>query len=90
MNTTVLTNSPAAPAFRSWIIAATMLPCIVSAQSNPAAESKWPDFELVNTHAKNIWVDDVGSGFRSDTESINLSLGGLYGFAKCGSHEAHR
>src|SRR6185436_7009517 len=76
-------------AFRSWIVAATMLPCIVSAQSNPTAQSKWPDLELVNTHARNIWVDDVGSGFRTDVQSIDLSLGGYYGFAKCGSHEAH-
>jgi len=89
MNTADLTNSPAAPALRSWIIAATMLPCIVSAQSNPTAEPKWPDFELVNTPAKSIWVDDVGSGFRSDVQSIGFSLGGYHGFAKCGSHEAH-
>jgi hypothetical protein len=89
MKTTKLTGFASMQAFRGWLLAVAMLPCVIRAQSNPTPDPQRPDLKPLNPHAKNIWVEGVGSGFRADVQSIDLSLGGYFGLAKCGSHEAH-
>lgn len=70
-------------------MAMTKLPCSLNAQSNPPPGSEWPPLATLEAHAPDVWIGDVGSGFRADVQSVSLCVGGLYGFAKFGGREAH-
>ncbi|NTW77659.1 MAG: acyloxyacyl hydrolase [Syntrophaceae bacterium] len=40
-------------------------------------------------NGKNIWVDDIGEGFRSGTQVVSISVGGAYGVIIFGGEERH-
>src|SRR5215212_8783544 len=78
---------------RSWlqgcIGAVTMLLGIASGRSQANVESNQRARVLPNESQSNIWMDDIGSGFRAEAQSMGLSFGGSYGLAKFGSKRAH-
>src|SRR5689334_7440682 len=82
-------SAAAAAAFLAPVVFGAMRPTSVHAQAAfvPLPHPRPPASE--SSPAKEIWVDEVGSGFRSSIQSVKLSLGGIYGIAQCGSREAH-
>src|SRR5689334_16995544 len=82
-------SAAAAAAFLAPVVVMGLRATTLHAQTAviPLAHACPPASE--SSPAKEIWVDEVGSGFRSNIQSVKLSLGGICGIAQCGSREAH-
>lgn len=45
--------------------------------------------ESLNPKEKNIWVNDIGEGFKAGTQVVSISAGGTYGVIIFGGKERH-
>lgn len=72
-----------------WLSVAATLCCDAFAQPVPGSAASVSPGSALEQNAKSIWINGIGAGFQPDSQSVEFSLGGNVGLARCGSHQAH-